>query len=76
MQTIPSGNRYVIAEYDIIGIWNYAIKLPCGGKVLLFFCSPTMRRNFKLPYRNILIICMLFGKEWNLLNGKVSALWN
>ena len=73
MQTIPSGNRYVIAEYDIIGIWNYAIKLPCGGKLLLLFLySLTMRRN----YLYSIGITWLFIMTCYLKKGRVEILLN
>ena len=80
MQTIPRGNRYVYlgtnAKADILGIGNYILKLPGGGKLLLkdTLYSYSMRRN---------LICVsqlesigydiLFGKGRIkiLLNGKL-----
>jgi len=51
MHTIPKGNRYVYlgtsAKADILGIGNYTLKLPSGGKLVLrdTLYSPSMRRN-------------------------------
>jgi hypothetical protein len=80
MQTIPRGNRYVYlgtnARADILGIGNYVLKHPGGGKLLLnyTFYSPSMRRNLvSVSQLESVGYDILFGKGRvkTLLNGKL-----
>ena len=80
MQTIPRGNRYVYlgtnAKADILGIGNYILKLPGGGKLLLkdTLYSPSMRRNLiSVSQLESIGYDILFGKGRVkiLLNGKL-----
>jgi hypothetical protein len=77
MQTIPRGNRYVYlgtnAKADILGIGNYVLKLPGGGKLLLkdTLFSPSMRRN-------LISVSQLESIGYDILfgNGRVKILLN
>jgi len=77
MQTIPKGNRYVYlgtnAKADILGIGNYVLKLPGGGKLLLkdTLYSPSMRRN-------LISVSQLESIGYDILfgNGRVKILLN
>jgi len=77
MQTIPRGNRYVYlgtnAKADILGIGNYVLKLPGGGKLLLkdTLYSPSMRRN-------LISVSQLESIGYDILfgNGRVKILLN
>ncbi|WVZ54196.1 hypothetical protein U9M48_005033, partial [Paspalum notatum var. saurae] len=75
MQTIPRGNKYVYlgtsAKADILGIGNFVLKLPGGGKLLLkdTLYSPSMRRNLiSVSQLESIGYDILFGK------GKVKIL--
>jgi hypothetical protein len=75
MRTIPKGNRFVFlgtnAKADILGIENYVLKLPGGGKLVLrnTLYSPSMRRNLiSVSQLEFVGYDILFGK------GKVKIL--
>jgi hypothetical protein len=77
MQTIPMENRYVYlgtnAKADILGIGNYVLKLPGGGKLLLkdTLYSQSMRRN-------LISVSQLESIGYDILfgNGRVKILHN
>jgi hypothetical protein len=80
IQTIPRGNRYVYlgtnAKANILGIGNYILKLPGGGKLLLrdTLYSPSMRRNLiSVSQLESVGYDLFFGKEKLkiLLDGKL-----
>jgi hypothetical protein len=69
MQTIPKGNRFAFlgtnAKVDILGIGNYVLKLPGGGKLVLrdTLYSPSMRRN-------LIFVSQLESVGYDILFGK------